>query len=54
LSDFIQIRGKIVLHFVNKGGGGGGYIEEDLHGEERGREWPEGWIAGASNFLERR
>jgi hypothetical protein len=37
-----------MVHFLNKGGGGGGYLEEDLHGEERGQEWPVGWIAGGS------
>jgi hypothetical protein len=36
LSDFIQIRGKIVMHFLNKGGGGGGCLGGDLHREERG------------------
>jgi hypothetical protein len=50
LSDFIQIQGKIVVHFLNKGGW---YLREDLQGEERGREWLEGRIAGADDFLER-
>jgi hypothetical protein len=49
--------GKIVVHFLNKGGGGEeegvGYLGETLHGEEREREWPTIWITGGGNFLER-
>jgi hypothetical protein len=26
-----------MVHFLNKGGGGGGYLGEDLHGEKRGQ-----------------
>jgi hypothetical protein len=50
LSNFIQIRGKIEVHFLNKGGG---YLEEDLHGEERAREWTEDRIVGGGASLER-
>jgi hypothetical protein len=46
----IQIRGKIVVHFLNKGGG---YLGEALHEEERGREWPTLQIAAGGDFLER-
>jgi hypothetical protein len=27
------------MHFLNKMGGGGGYLGEDLHEEEGEREW---------------
>jgi hypothetical protein len=50
LSDFIQIRGKIEVHFLNKGGG---YLGEDLHGEERAWEWLEGQIIDGGASLER-
>jgi hypothetical protein len=53
LSDSIQIQGKIVVHFLNKGGGGGGCLGEDLHSEKRGWEWPEGRITGGGASLER-
>jgi hypothetical protein len=53
LSDFIQIQGKIVMHFQNKGGGGGGYLVGHLHREERGWEWLNDKITGAGDFLER-
>jgi hypothetical protein len=48
LNDFIQIWGKIVMHFLNKGGG---YLGGDLHEEERGREWPEDRIVGVDDFF---
>jgi hypothetical protein len=41
-----------VVHFLNKGGG---YLGEDLHGEERGRERSDGQItSGDAAFKERR
>jgi hypothetical protein len=42
-----------VVHFLNKGGRDGWYLGEDLHGEERGQEWPDGRITGGNASLER-
>jgi hypothetical protein len=39
-----------VVHFLNKGEV---YLGEDIHGEERGREWPQGRITGGGASLER-
>jgi hypothetical protein len=54
-SSLIQFKSeeKSMVHFLNKWGGGGGYLGEDLHGEERGREWPNGRIAGGGATWER-
>jgi hypothetical protein len=47
-SSLIQFKSeaKSMVHFLNKGGGGGGYIGEELHGEERGQEWSDARITG--------
>jgi hypothetical protein len=42
-SSLIQFKSKV--HFLKKGGG---YLGEDLHGEEKGLEWPDIQIAGCS------
>jgi hypothetical protein len=39
-----------VVHFLNKGEV---YLGEDIHGEERGREWPQGRITAGGASLER-
>jgi hypothetical protein len=41
------------VHFLSKGGGEGGYLGEDLDGEETEQEWPKGWITGGSALWER-
>jgi hypothetical protein len=35
-----------MVHFLNKGGEGGGYLGKDLHEEESGWDWPDDRIIG--------